>query len=248
MRAFCLCVVLLAGCTRTRAEPAAVGGFALLELFTSEGCSSCPPADALLAQLVREAAGARQPVYALSFHVDYWNNLGWRDPFSRADAASRQRAYAAALGERSVYTPELVVNGREAFNGSNQARARGSIREALKREPRTRLTLHAQAQGDRVQLQFAVQGTRFPRAVLHVALVQDEARSHVTRGENEGRALHHVMVVREFRSLNYAEIAAGKTTLPLSEAARVGHRFIAYFQDMPSMEILAAASATLAGR
>jgi hypothetical protein len=238
--------LVLAGCAQAHGNDApAPGGFALLELFTSEGCSSCPPADALLGSLTREAASRDQAVYTLSFHVDYWDDLGWRDPFSRPEASSRQRAYAAALPDQRVYTPELVVNGREAFVGSDQARARGSIREALARKPATSLKIGAHAQGDQLRVEFSLGRPRPERAVLNLAIVQAEATSRVTRGENLGSELHHVNVVRAFRSLSADQLASGSTTLPLPAALGRGARLIAYLQDLPSMAILAASSAAI---
>ncbi|HKP59985.1 MAG TPA: DUF1223 domain-containing protein [Polyangiales bacterium] len=245
MRGLLLCLVLIAGCSHARGDESAHAGFAVLELFTSEGCSSCPPADALLAQLTREAASSGQAVYTLSFHVDYWNDLGWQDPFSLPDASSRQRTYAAALSDRRVYTPELVVNGHEAFVGSDRARARGSIRDALAQKPGTALKVDAHASGDRVQVQFGISGVRPPHAVLQLALVQADATSRVTRGENLGSELHHVNVVRVFRSLGPEQLASGSASLPLPAALGRGAKLIAYLQDLPSMQILAAGGTAL---
>src|ERR1700744_6104626 len=94
-------------------------GFAVIELFTSEGCSSCPPADALVARVQKESND--KPVYILAFHVDYWNRLGWKDVFSSAEYSERQNQYARWLKLSSVYTPQIVVNGRTEFVGSEEA-------------------------------------------------------------------------------------------------------------------------------
>lgn len=249
MRSLVLCLVLIAGCARARGDEPAAAGFALLELFTSEGCSSCPPADALLAELTREAARQRRPVYTLSFHVDYWDGLGWRDPFSRPEASSRQRAYAAALPDQRVYTPELVINGRDAFVGSDRARALRGIREALGKPPvASFVKLHARAERDHVRVQFQLAGERPARAVLNLAIVQARATSKVTRGENLGSELHHVNVVRAFRSLSAEQLASGEASLPLPAALDGGAVLIAYLQDLPSMAILGARSAELGSR
>ena len=101
----------------------------LLELYTSEGCSSCPPADRWLSSRV-----AADPSFtALAFHVDYWDRLGWKDPFSSDAATARQNAYAKAWGTRRLYTPQMVVNGREEFVGSSEAQADAAVAAALKR-------------------------------------------------------------------------------------------------------------------
>jgi hypothetical protein len=120
-------------CLLALAPAPAAPGFAVVELFTSEGCSSCPPADQVLAD-VSHGAG----VYALEYHVDYWNSLGCRDPYSAAAYSDRQRAYADALGEDQVYTPQMIVNGTNAFVGSNRQRAEAAIAAGLAAQRRSR--------------------------------------------------------------------------------------------------------------
>src|SRR5689334_14081460 len=114
-------LLALAAPRRAAAQP-----FALVELFTSEGCSSCPPADRVLARLAAEARASGRRIFPLSFHVDYWNGLGWRDPWSTRTFTERQRNYARALGWRT-YTPQMVINGAEHFVGSDERHARESI-------------------------------------------------------------------------------------------------------------------------
>jgi hypothetical protein len=163
----------------------------LLELFTSEGCSSCPPADSLQSQL-----DSRQPIegadlIVLSEHVDYWNQLGWKDPFSSAQFSERQRSYARSLGG-DVYTPELVVDGAKGFVGSDEGEARKTVKDAA-RSMKTPIRVEAvRADGKAkvtVHLDHAVDGT------LYLALAHDAMKSQVTRGENSGRGLSHVAVV-----------------------------------------------------
>src|SRR6516162_9524555 len=110
----------------------------LVELFTSEGCSSCPPADAALAALARDPAFRTAEVIALELHVDYWNHLGWADPFSSAAFTTRQQGYAEAFGQRGTSTPQLVVDGAAELVGSNEAGARTAVAAAA-REPKTRV-------------------------------------------------------------------------------------------------------------
>ncbi|MEL7087271.1 MAG: DUF1223 domain-containing protein, partial [Planctomycetota bacterium] len=105
--------------------------FAVVELFTSEGCSSCPPAEAVLNRLDRDARQGHQRIFTLAFHVDYWNRLGWTDPFSDRAYSDRQRDYAVTLRERSIYTPQMVVNGTTGFVGSHARRAGQEIGRAL---------------------------------------------------------------------------------------------------------------------
>lgn len=113
----------------------------IVELFTSEGCSSCPPADRLLAELAAQAQKDHTGVIFLAFHVDYWDHLGWKDPFASADFTARQRGYSKVFNEKSVYTPQMVVNGRTGFVGSDRAKAREAIAAAGKRAPTLIITL-----------------------------------------------------------------------------------------------------------
>lgn len=172
-------------------------GFAVLELFTSQGCSSCPPADALLSALQRDYADA--PVFALSFHVDYWNDLGWRDPFSDAAYSARQRRYARALGSRRVYTPQLVINGESQLVGSRSAAVRASIEAALRGGSPARLDLSVRFDGRHLHTRHRARHAPAGSGVT-LALVRRTAASEVTRGENRGRTLRHVQVVQELRA------------------------------------------------
>lgn len=163
----------------------------VVELFTSEGCSSCPPADALLAELAR-----RPDLLALSFHVDYWDRLGWKDPFSSRAATARQRDYAALLGSGSVYTPQIVVDGRWQAIGSDHGEvARALAAAGSQPAPVVPVTL-ALADG-RVRVGLGAAAGAAPADVLLVGF----DRRHTDRvggGENEGRTLTHVDVVRGF--------------------------------------------------
>lgn len=184
-------IVAIPGDKRNRAGD----GFALVELFTSEGCSSCPPADRLVGDVLKEYAG--KSVYVLSYHVDYWNRLGWKDVYSKAEWSDRQRKYAALKVAQQIYTPQIIVNGADVMVGSNSVKVHASINEAL-----------ADASDEKLQLKL-VGGGRIAYEyigpvkdhVLQIALVQKEASSDVQSGENSGRTLHHVNIVRSLQSL-----------------------------------------------
>jgi hypothetical protein len=169
-------------------EPARVP--VLLELFTSEGCSSCPPADQLLAKLDREQGIAGAEVIVLSEHVDYWNHLGWSDPFSSPLYSERQREYAAHL-DGQTYTPELVVDGAVGFVGSNQANAEKAIRDAAK-TPKEVVGVTVERVARRAKVSLHVNAGS--GGTLYLALAHDVMKSQVSRGENAGRGLTHVGV------------------------------------------------------
>lgn len=213
----------------------AAGGIAVVELFTSEGCSSCPPAERLLADVAANAARTGRPIYALEFHVDYWNSLGWHDPFSAAAYSDRQRAYSAALGEEQVYTPQMIVNGTNAFVGSNRARADAAIAAALKGAARVDLSIALA--GDRLTFRApaAPVGAR-----LCVAVVAPRLVVKVARGENAGRTLAHSQVVRAFATRELD--AQGSGSLQLPGAVPRGGEVIAFVQIGESGEVLGATS------
>lgn len=195
----------------------APGRLVVVELYTSQGCSSCPPADALLGALA-----GREGILALSFHVDYWDYIGWRDPFGSPEATARQRAYARTLGNPYIYTPQIIVNGRRDVVGSRAGQVESLIAEAarapvmvpvrLRRIPRNRL---------------AVTLDRAPGVRLaEVWLVEfDEAReTDIPRGENRGRTLTYHHVVRRLERLEdyRGRRAAFEVELSGGEDARYG--------------------------
>ncbi len=174
-------------------------GFAVIELFTSEGCSSCPPADALVAKIEKESGG--KPVYILAYHVDYWNHLGWKDQFSSADFSKRQRDYANYLHLQSVYTPQIIVNGKTEFVGSEENTLRNTIGSALQNTPQSHLELNVIKSGKgQLSLKYTTKGAG-ENAVLMIAVLQKNAQTKVVRGENAGRVLSHVQIVRKLLRL-----------------------------------------------
>jgi hypothetical protein len=176
------------GLVLAAAPVAAAGRPVVVELFTSEGCSSCPPADALLAELA-----TRPDVLALSFHVDYWDRLGWKDPFSSAAATARQRHYAELLGLGNVYTPQIVVDGRWQAVGSDRSEVEQAIDAARHLPAAVPVTLAIDHGRARVTL-----GAAGAAAAGSVILIGFDRRhvDTVKGGENDGRALAHVDVVR----------------------------------------------------
>ena len=171
--------------------------FAILELFTSEGCSSCPPADRLLPQL----ASTNTNIIPLSFHVDYWDRYGWKDPFSNTSFTDRQREYAKQFKLESIYTPELVINGEYELVGSNRSLAETDIRKLLKENAPLQLTIDdVKKEKDALSVSCHLQGD-FQNCDLLVAVVQKHAEVNVKAGENDGAKLSHTNVVRSFLKL-----------------------------------------------
>lgn len=216
-----LLMVALAGVARAVGAPepsakAPPAGLAVVELFTSEGCNSCPPADELFTRLAREADAASGRVLLLAWHVDYWDRLGWKDPFALAAATPRQQAYARAMraaGARGVgvYTPQVIVNGVEGLVGSDEPLARDAIARAAAKAPPTPLTISARRAGDDITLDAHAPAAQ-PGARVVAVLVEDGLTSAVAAGENAGRTLRHDRVVRAEAS---APLTDGRATLSL---------------------------------
>jgi len=214
-------------------------GFAVIELFTSEGCSSCPPADELVAKVQKESAD--KPIYILAFHVDYWNRLGWKDVFSSADYSGRQMQYARWLKLSSVYTPQAIVNGHTEFVGSEEGSLRKAIQTGLQKSASTPLTLSDGKFGsNKASIQYHVDGST-THASLLVALIQKNATTKVERGENGGRTLSHVQIVNKIQSITLDGKNNGKTDIALPAGfSPEGYEVIAFVQNTSTGEITGA--------
>ncbi len=164
----------------------------VLELFTSQGCSSCPPADELL-DTIKETY-KNKDVYVLSYHVDYWDRLGWRDPFSAKEYSDYQRDYAEQFNSRSIYTPQLVVNGSEHFTGSNRGKANLALHKYAKNTATHDIKLNIlKKEREGIVIKYNVADTQFDRITF--ALVVSERVTKVGRGENRNRTLKNTNIV-----------------------------------------------------
>lgn len=188
---------------------------AVVELFTSQGCSSCPPADALLGELA-----ARSDVLALAFHVDYWDELGWRDRFELPLSAQRQSQYARQLGLASVYTPQLLIDGKDDVPGNDRRRV-GQLLAA----PRSGVPVSAATQGDDLIVTVAAM-PGMPGAEVTLVSYLPEAVTAIGRGENSGRALREFNIVRSFRVLGSWRGAAAQWRVKISSLP-ADSRFVA---------------------
>lgn len=176
-----LAAALIGGAAEAEGRPVVV------ELFTSQGCSSCPPAEALLVDLAQ-----RPDVLALAFHVDYWDRLGWPDPYSSPEATARQRAYAGHLGEANVYTPQIVVDGRQGMVGSRGPEVLAAIDAALA-DPGEAVPLNLRREGGRLTLEA---GAGRGAGLLLLVGFDPLAETAIPRGENAGRTILQANVVR----------------------------------------------------
>jgi hypothetical protein len=184
----------------------------LVELFTSEGCSSCPPADALLEQLDRSQPVTGAELIVLSEHVDYWNDIGWKDPYSSHEYSERQSSYAAQFGLRGVYTPQMVVDGHFEFVGSDERRAKRAIESAtkvMKTPVSISFTLHDEKTANLHIETGPLPSIAAESAGIFLAIADDNDESHVSRGENAGRTLKHVAVLRNLIRIGAVDRTAG---------------------------------------
>ncbi|ACY17908.1 protein of unknown function DUF1223 [Haliangium ochraceum DSM 14365] len=231
---FALSFPLLSACapseTRERSRAGAAGPV-VIELFTSQGCSSCPPADRLLGEL-----GRRDDVIALAFHVDYWNDLGWEDPFSSSSWSQRQRLYSHELPSR-VYTPQLVIQGREHVIGSRRDAVLAAIETQAER-PQPRLEIAIERSGDQLALHID-RDAEGPDAELRpvVALYESGHRTEVQAGENRNRSLQSDYVVRR---LLYLDASENRATVDIDPAWTGALGVAVMLQDIDTMAIHAA--------
>jgi hypothetical protein len=193
-------LILLVSALASGSQPAPTGSPVpvVLELFTSEGCSSCPPADLLLSKLATDQPVAGVQIISLGMHVTYWDRLGWKDPASLQIATERQQAYGRVFGEDRVYTPQAVIDGRDELVGSDEGGLTRAIAKAA-RQPHARINLRTSLDGSTLVAEATIADLP-PDAKEPIeawmAVTEDGLTSVVTRGENGGRTLHHDAAVR----------------------------------------------------
>lgn len=214
--------------------PTSVGTPVLVELFTSEGCSSCPPADRLLTRLAADQPVPGALVVPLSLHVDYWNHLGWKDPFSSPQYTARQGAYARRFGSPGrVYTPQMVVDGRTEFIGSDERAARRAIGESA-REPKAIVRVAPNATGAaHVTVADAAGG-----ADVFLAVIEDGIVSEVTSGENVGRRLAHTAVARNLFAAGRVDPTGRFDATVTVESGRAARCVLAFVQERGTGRVL----------
>lgn len=230
----------------------ATGTPVLVELFTSEGCSSCPPADRLLRDLAAKQPVAGAVIVPLSIHVDYWNGLGWKDAYSSDAFTHRQEEYAEAFKSGQLYTPQMVVDGQATFVGSDGAKANAAVAKAAS-VPKGTVTI---TRKDPATLDVEVRNLsaagHYGAADIVLAVTEDGVRSDVKRGENAGRILEHTAVVRSLRSIG--AMNPGDTSAvvhaPLKgveSTAAPGCGIVVFVQERATKRILAVGSIRVSG-
>lgn len=213
------------------------GSFALLELFTSEGCSSCPSADRLLPKL----ATIDSNIITLSYHVDYWNNLGWEDRFSSSEFTTRQREYGQHLHLESIYTPQLVINGEYELVGSNRSGAESDIKIALQKKPMIQLAFdEVSKDGNKLHVSCHADGDLKTQDIV-LAFVQKHAESNVRAGENRGALLSHTNVVRGLARKSAAQKLSFEVSFP-KDVADDNWSVVLFSQDKNDLKITGAAA------
>lgn len=211
-------------------------GFALLELYTSEGCSSCPPADELLGKIQNEYRNKN--VFVLAYHVDYWDKQGWKDIFSNPDFTKRQYDYAQFMGKEPIYTPQVIINGKTDFIGSQETSMRNGIKSALSKPVLASLSLEASQNSNSLSVNYNVESTSKNSRLL-IAVVQKEAKSNVKRGENANRVLSHYQIVRNLQSIDLNKTKKGTAAIHLPKNYNTqDFEIIGFIQDMNSGAIL----------
>jgi hypothetical protein len=221
----------------------------VVELFTSEGCSSCPPADAALERLERSQPVPSAQIIPLSFHVDYWNHLGWADPYSSSDFSLRQEEYSEVFGGNRIYTPQMVVDGSREFVGDESWAVQYVAAASTRPKARIEMALSARCEISsdlKVSVGQLSTHSKADTTELFVAVTESGLVSQVTRGENAGRLLRHTAVVRQLRSLGEVKGTATKafvasTQLSLDKTwKRSALRVVAFLQEKKGRHILGA--------
>jgi hypothetical protein len=216
--------------------------FVVLELFTSQGCSSCPPADNLLGKIIDDAKKNNKPIFAMEYHVDYWNKYGWKDPYSSFKYTLRQRNYINVLPETQAYTPQLMVNGGVALVGSDETQVSNAVTKELKSKGDVGLEVRYKGTANDTMLVYYIVSKPDKNYFLKIVMVEKTVANAVSKGENAGKTLqhHNVVVVYDTFDLN---VQTGTVKVPLNKIIPgKNYQLIAFVQHRQTMRILGAAS------
>jgi hypothetical protein len=243
LRSLLVSSLFLGGVAAGYAQAPSGAPVAILELFTSEGCSSCPPADAMLRQVHLRQAASGQLIVGISEHVTYWNHLGWKDPYSAEVSTARQEAYAERLSAQGPYTPQMVLNGRAEFVGGDGAKLDRALREDAHQSHATLQMLSHSIEGGTLHLRFALSGMERKPLEIVAVITDDADQTNVARGENSGRTLMHVAVARlltRVATVRENGEQSVQAPLPAGIAAGPGHHVVLFAQEPHQGAIVAA--------
>ncbi len=217
--------------------------FAVIELFTSQGCSSCPAADQLLNDILTSDTNQSLDIYALSFHVDYWNRLGWTDTYSNPLYSERQNSYTEHWGQNSVYTPQMIVNGEHQFTGSDKNALKKALDSAglLKPEKIFKTIRAKQSVTGDIEVNFQLYATAEASEIRFV-LISRKTTTTVKRGENSGRKLVSSNVVRQFISVPFSDSGSIKFNAITGET-KSNLAVVAFIQQSGDYKIIGASMA-----
>lgn len=234
-------MVSIFSCTKAQKQPEMLiekgNSVVLVELFTSQGCSSCPPADELLENLIKENSDNQQ-VIAISFHVDYWDRLGWKDPFSQRLFTQRQRNYVDKLDLRSAYTPQMVVNGKYEFVGSDKSALQSALKKAKEDFSKVSVkNLMVKESIDAIIVSYEIDGKTDEDQVF-LCLISPKEVTSIKRGENGGRTLTNTNVVLQMSE--GFNISKGTYVFKISESKKKDLAMVAFVCDKNSMAVKAA--------
>jgi hypothetical protein len=245
-------VLMLAASRSDPPAPTPEGAVAVVELFTSQGCSSCPPADRFLSKLAQDSR-YRGKVIPLAFHVDYWNQIGWQDPFSSARWSERQKGYAHAFHSNRIYTPQAVINGRAECVGSQESDVLARVNEALSQQPPARVTLAFEPPAPDAPLRVkasaeVVRAAGSGELELWIALYESGLSTAVQAGENASRTLRNDRVVRRLEKVLALPATAGATkqgevALGIDKRWKTSEMGVAAFLQDPATGVIYGATA-----
>lgn len=226
--------------TRSDTAPTKAKGFAVVELFTSQGCRSCPAADKVLAEIKYESEKSGASVYVLSYHVDYWNKYGWMDPFSKFAFTKRQNNYVGANQVEEVYTPQAYINGQNPTLGSDKMKINTAIEKVTAENPALNLTTakSSLSNADTLVIDYTATKTN-PNYSLVITIVQEEATTKITKGENAGKTLSYTNIVREL-SISPLSVLKGTVKIAVKNLSlKNGFKVLAFAQQKQTKKIIA---------
>ncbi|HTB31014.1 MAG TPA: DUF1223 domain-containing protein [Bacteroidia bacterium] len=239
---FAICACLALG--NNSPAPSGPKGFALIELFSSEGCSSCPPAEDVMHNIIQRSEKESLPVYVIEFHVDYWDYLGWKDTFAAHEYSQRQQDYGDHLKLNSIYTPQAIINGESEMVGSDEDKINAAVEKELQKPATVSIECKAYKTGNsKVVAEYTITGN-FSGCDLNFAVVESNLTTYVKKGENAHKTLTHDNVARVFKSIK-ANSSNGKMELEVPHSDLANAKLICYLQNTINRSVAGATEVSI---